>query len=89
MGSDFEKSSRKSSMTDFSDFGQHVFTIAPRNFPGFIYSLAPRLTVYACAVNAYCSPATVERTLSTVERDVRVLFKVNLLCVAEWTEFPG
>ena len=35
------------------------------------------------------SPATVERTLSTVERDVRVLFKVNLLCVAEWTDFPG
>ena len=26
LGSDFEKSSRKSSMTDF---GQHVFTIAP------------------------------------------------------------
>ena len=26
LGSDFEKSSRKSSM---SDFGQHVFTIAP------------------------------------------------------------
>ena len=34
-------------------------------------------------------PATVERTLSTVERDVRVLFKVNLLCVVEWMEFPG
>ena len=31
LGSDFEKSSRKSSMTDF---GQHVFTIAPSYFLG-------------------------------------------------------
>ena len=44
-----------------TDFGQHVFTIAPSYFPGlfpgFIFSLAPRLTVDACAVglNAYWS----------------------------------
>ena len=34
-------------------------------------------------------PATVERTLSTVERDVRVLFKVNLLCVMENHQWKG
>ena len=38
-----------------TDFGQHVFTIAPSLFPGFIFSLAPRLTVDACVVNAYWS----------------------------------
>ena len=38
-----------------TDFGQHVFTIAPELFPGFIFSLAPRLTVDAYAVNSYWS----------------------------------
>ena len=42
-----------------TDFGQHVFTVTPSYFPGlfpgFIFSLASRLAVDACAVNAYWS----------------------------------